>query len=589
MEEEENLIKEKKMRRTIFSILFALVLVLSFGLVTAVPVSATPDTLVVDQTYGPYYTIQSAINDASPGDTIIVHRGTYAEALTIGTANLTLQSKWGAVIRPTTYPGWGKGAITILADGVTVDGFEIDGTTVYDTGILGWETSGLTIKNNKIHGFVHAWHGCGILLFSWGNSGTVYDNLIEGNEVYDTGRMGIMICDYDGANYTVTSGNIITGNTVYDVWKMATAWDDHGGGIQINVAKDCSITNNEVYNVQDGQRGIYMYGSAAGNTIEHNTLRDNPIGIQLWISGEGGGSIAWEGETATSPQVHCNNIYDNSEGAISTNKAGTPMVMDATRNWWGHISGPSGVGPGSGDAVSDDVDYDPWLQASSPPCVAVTPPVASFSAQQSAGQAPLTVKFRDRSTGTITSWRWDFGDSGSTRQNPSHTYQSEGIYTVRLTITGPKGTSTAYEKIIVESVAMPPKLLVRNVQITPDYPQPRQAIMITADVANVGGTWGSGTISLMINGQFEQSIRVGVSPGTAKPISFNVYKVEPGRYNIDIEGANGTFDVMEQPPAPPPAQPAREELGTGTLIAIVVIGFALIVGIVVAILLTRRA
>ena len=316
--------------------------------------------------------IQAAINAAISGDTIIVAAGTYAENLTIGKANLTLQSETslGAIIMPTTTAsGWPSAAILITADGVTVDGFEIDGGMVAKNGIFGWDTSGLTIKNNEIHGAVNAWDGCGILLMSWGNSGTVYNNLIQDNEVYDTGRMGIMVMDY-GTTYSVTSGNTITGNTVHDVWTKT--WDDHGGGIQINVGKNCTITNNEVYDVQNGQRGIYMFGSASGNTIIGNTLRDNEIGIQLWISGEGGTSIDWGGDTPASPQVHFNEIYGNSDfGAISTNIAGTPMVMDATNNWWGHPGGPlrlnpddEWAGPKTADRVSRNVDYHPWLHNS---------------------------------------------------------------------------------------------------------------------------------------------------------------------------------------------------------------------------------
>jgi len=335
----------------------------------------SPGVVLNINTSATYLTIQAAITAASVGDTISVGDGIYPESITIGKANLTLQSETslGAIIKPTIS---GTNAVYIGADGVTVDGFEIDGTTVAKNGILGWETSGLTIKNNKIHGAIQAWDGCGILLFSWGNSGSVFNNLIENNEVYDTGRMGIMVMDYGGGKYTVTSGNTITGNTVYDVWK--TTWGDHGGGIQINVGKDCAITNNEVYDVQNGQRGIYMFGSASGNTIIGNTLRDNEIGIQLWISGEGGTSIDWGGDTPASPQVHFNEIYGNSDfGAISTNIAGTPMVMDAIHNWWGHASGPSGEGGrknpagkiiGKGDAVSLNVDWDPWLsQPTVPP------------------------------------------------------------------------------------------------------------------------------------------------------------------------------------------------------------------------------
>jgi len=363
------------MKRTL-SILFALALVLAFSLVATTPVAAA-STWYVDGTLGmddgshgggsgasAFKTIQYAINDSrvGNGDTINVAAGTYNENVVINKTNLTLKSQTalGAIIQPTTS---GSNAVYITADGVTVDGFEIDGTTVAKNGILGWETSGLTIKNNKVHGAVNAWDGCGILLFSWGNNGTVYNNLIQDNEVYDTGRMGIFIMDYGPAIYTVTYGNTITGNTVHDVWKMGTEWVDGGGAIQINVGKNCAITNNLVYDVQDGQRGIYMFGSAVGNTITGNTLRNNTIGIQIWISGDQPTpQINWGGETATTPQVHFNNIYNNSSyGAKSTNIQGTTMVLDATCNWWGAASGPGPVGLGSGDKVTGNVTYQPWL------------------------------------------------------------------------------------------------------------------------------------------------------------------------------------------------------------------------------------
>jgi PKD repeat protein len=70
-------------------------------------------------------------------------------------------------------------------------------------------------------------------------------------------------------------------------------------------------------------------------------------------------------------------------------------------------------------------------------------PVAGFSGTPLSGTAPLTVDFTDESTGGPSSWSWDFGDGGtSTAQNPSHTYEAAGTYTVALTATNACGADT---------------------------------------------------------------------------------------------------------------------------------------------------
>ncbi len=76
----------------------------------------------------------------------------------------------------------------------------------------------------------------------------------------------------------------------------------------------------------------------------------------------------------------------------------------------------------------------------------IAAPVADFSALPLSGNAPLNVQFTDTSTGNITSWAWDFDNSGgppdSTLQNPQCLYINPGIYTVSLTVTGPGGSDT---------------------------------------------------------------------------------------------------------------------------------------------------
>ncbi len=80
------------------------------------------------------------------------------------------------------------------------------------------------------------------------------------------------------------------------------------------------------------------------------------------------------------------------------------------------------------------------------------PPVAAFGMDRSFGAPPLVVQFSDSSIGVdaeIVAWYWDFGDDQvSVSQNPSHTYSSEGTYTVRLTVTDANGTPGTVQKTI---------------------------------------------------------------------------------------------------------------------------------------------
>ncbi|OGO02755.1 MAG: hypothetical protein A2Y72_00710 [Chloroflexi bacterium RBG_13_53_26] len=79
---------------------------------------------------------------------------------------------------------------------------------------------------------------------------------------------------------------------------------------------------------------------------------------------------------------------------------------------------------------------------------------ATFAAWPTSGTVPLEVYFYDYSTGDIEEWAWDFDNDGvvdSTEQDPSYTYDTVGLYTVSLTVTGPgsSGTKTITDYIEV--------------------------------------------------------------------------------------------------------------------------------------------
>jgi len=79
--------------------------------------------------------------------------------------------------------------------------------------------------------------------------------------------------------------------------------------------------------------------------------------------------------------------------------------------------------------------------------------VASFAADPTSGEPPLTVSFdATASSGTIVTYAWNFGD-GTTGSGVTiaHEYASEGTYTVTLTVTDDVGTTdTANTTITVE-------------------------------------------------------------------------------------------------------------------------------------------
>jgi PKD repeat protein len=76
------------------------------------------------------------------------------------------------------------------------------------------------------------------------------------------------------------------------------------------------------------------------------------------------------------------------------------------------------------------------------------PPVADFSYSVN----ELKVQFTDLSSdadGSITAWEWNFGDgSGSTEQNPDHTYAFPGTYSVSLKVTDDDGQSDTHSSNI---------------------------------------------------------------------------------------------------------------------------------------------
>jgi hypothetical protein len=155
----------------------------------------------------------------------------------------------------------------------------------------------------------------------------------------------------------------ITGNTIqnlpytdYNTWRGITLanMDADGDGGLISGA---SITSNTITGKSGNNAiGIRLFGKVINTTIECNVIS----GLDKGVVGMPDSSGNQYPQTTT---LNLNNISGNTFGVDWP--AASP-VLDARYNWWGDASGPAGVGPGSGDAVSDHVLFCPWLDAEWP-------------------------------------------------------------------------------------------------------------------------------------------------------------------------------------------------------------------------------
>jgi len=107
------------------------------------------------------------------------------------------------------------------------------------------------------------------------------------------------------------------------------------------------------------------------------------------------------------------------------------------------------------DGSSDEEAKTNFVTISAPDDLA-----ANFVASVTSGAAPLTVQFADLSSVgglPITSWAWDFGDGNtSDQQHPQHTYEEEGAYTVKLTVTTAVETDTIEKAAYITVAGMMP-------------------------------------------------------------------------------------------------------------------------------------
>jgi hypothetical protein len=183
--------------KTIFGILFALLLVVSLGLVTAAPVLAGTTIHVPSD----YATIQEAIDAAGSGDTIMVAVGTYAAFQVIDKDNIHIIGTEGATVTnakfikdlPVVGSAWVMAAVYDSED-VNIEDINFDGTGVSGKGVfvgIAYVDSTGTITDLTVENIIATDLGAGVAIIGDVGSSTVE---MTRATISSNDNVGIYVC-----------------------------------------------------------------------------------------------------------------------------------------------------------------------------------------------------------------------------------------------------------------------------------------------------------------------------------------------------------------------------------------------------------
>ena len=382
--------------RSLIGALLALCIALSIGLAGPVVGQAaegaapTAAVLVVDADGGEYTTIQSAVDDAAPGDTIRVLPGTYRESVTL-TTDVTVSAPRGATMNGSGLTDV-DAAFTIEDDAAPV----VQGVTImgYPMGVKAYSTGGnWTVRNTT---FRNLWRGIGT--------------------VYSTGDWRVEDVTIRNVSSGIDVGNAEGDWTVADVTISNVT---EGRGVDaVGTTGDWTVRNTTITDVDFV--GVAASYSTGDWRVVNSTLRDTLVGVSaIDASGD------WLVRGSTITNASTSGRYDFwqpplTEG-VAIDARGTNGSWTVTRTRFTEIdvagvhapdAAPAGDATGNwfenttdGEVCTGNVDCSDRLETW-PPDSAVSPasPTPSATANPPASPTPsplpLSTEPKGKKTGT---------------------------------------------------------------------------------------------------------------------------------------------------------------------------------------------
>jgi len=308
---------------------------------------------------------------------------------------------------------------------------------------------------------------------------------------------------------------------------------------------------SELSNIASGVTSSYGVGPPPGAPSYY--LKVNFIGevASFKISGAG---ILEEAVTLVSPDgVWTLEIAKGTKVLTADGKRATSIVAEEA----------TGLTPPSGGTIIGAIDFTPAGITFSPPAILR----GQFkSAKLPDDVSSVVVAYYTPETGwTELDTEWD---------------RTDDLVTVSAEIRHFTPFAAIYYLLA------PPAFSIGNLSISPSQCEPGQEITVTVTVANTGGTAGDYTVELKIDDVSEASESLSLAPGASQTVGFTVKRFEASRYQVDVNGLTGTFEVKEKPVTP--VVPTPREPINWWLIGAIIGAVVLAAGLVYFFLIRKR-
>ncbi|MEA3446309.1 MAG: PKD domain-containing protein [Bacteroidota bacterium] len=228
-----------------------------------------------------------------------------------------------------------------------------------------------------------------------------------------------------------------------------------------------SVMTYYFYDMSTGSPTSWTWDFGDGTTSSlqnptHTYAQNGTYAVTLTILCANGYSTTTQTITIGTPSCNADFIYALVPGSLMGYQY-TDLSTGAPTSWaWDFGDGTTSTLQNPTHTYAQNGTYVVTLTISGPNCsdtetmtitTGTTSCIADFMFYPDSNSV-MTYYFYDMSTGSPTSWTWDFGDgTTSSLQNPTHTYAQNGTYVVTLTILCANGYNTTTQTIIIGTTA----------------------------------------------------------------------------------------------------------------------------------------